>query len=214
MTRRRVAWASMVCLARQHRRGAGGDRRDDRRARERLHGQCATDRLAGARRGDAAERSTATVGGAGGERSMSSAAVRELREHRTGCDRRKRRRQHLQLRAASGDLCSERGAGGAVAHVGAQATTAQRPPIAIGDRALHLLTGHRTPLGQLGERLARFEDRLLARARRGFERDGDLRVREAAQLVHDERGALALGQVLQVGDELRQARTRLGLVLR
>src|SRR6478735_6297076 len=57
------------------------------------------------------------------------------------------------------------------------------------------------------ERSARAVHERLAGAARDVEDPADLRVRAVLQLVHDERTALPGGEVLEVGDELRDRLT-------
>src|SRR6476646_944178 len=80
----------------------------------------------------------------------------------------------------------------------------QDAAVAVGDHAAHLLTRHRATLREVEQGTARLEDRLLGRTLGDTERDRDLRVREPAQLAHDQRPTLAVAELAKVADQLRQ----------
>src|SRR5438105_119786 len=95
----------------------------------------------------------------------------------------------------------------------ADSPSAQRAPVTIRDPTENLFTCHSAPLRELGQRLARLEDRLLCAARRDFERDRDLPVGESAQLAHYQRASLAVGQLAEIGYQQREMRPLAGSVL-
>ena len=75
---------------------------------------------------------------------------------------------------------------------------------ALGDRAeldAHLVAGQQPRLGGLGERHPRADEQRLHRRHGGLHRLGDLLVGQRVDLAQQQRGALRLRQVLDVGDQ-------------
>ena len=109
--------------------------------------------------------------------------------------------------AASALLVSRsclRNVGAAVARAQVAAHGRARAAQALGDLAelvADLLAGQQPRLGRLGERHAGAHEQRLDRRHRGLHRVGDLLVGERVDLAQQQRGALRLGQVLDVGDE-------------
>jgi hypothetical protein len=166
-------------------------RGDDGRGGERLRGDVGRADLAG----------DASSGISDGPVGRSDA---DRREHASCGGRRKHRPEDQHVGAPLGNRGSECGADRTVTEVCADSPAAQHPAVAVGDDPLGLLAVHRTPLGHLHQRPPRLEDRLLGCTGRDTEGQADLRMGQAGQLPHDERAALALRQLVQVGDEHRQ----------
>ena len=68
-----------------------------------------------------------------------------------------------------------------------------------------VLTAHLARLGGLGQRDARPHEQRLHRGHRGLHRVGDLLIGERVDLAQQQSGALRLGQLVHVGDQLAEA---------
>src|SRR5689334_1724498 len=97
-------------------------------------------------------------------------------------------------------MCSEPAAAENAAVAGGKSDT--------GLVALHVATGL-----ELGEGEARLVDGLAGGALGDLERGADLRVRETAQLTHQNRATLALGEPRQVAHEVADALAHRGLAV-
>ena len=95
----------------------------------------------------------------------------------------------------------------------ADAARAQAAAVAVGDRVAHARALGRASVDGVVQRAARVEDGAAGGLVREAEGGADLVVAQAVELAHDERAALALGQRLQVVDELLEAAALLGVDL-
>ena len=107
---------------------------------------------------------------------MAGSCPDDVPEHAGESQRRKRRRESLQVCAASRDRCGEGGAVGTLAQVAAHAARPQHAPVAVGDHPAHLLTGHGATLREVEQGPASLEDRLLGGAQRETQGERDLLV--------------------------------------
>jgi hypothetical protein len=123
------------------------------------------------------------------------------RQHRSSGSRRQRRRERVQLGAPFADHELELAAASTRAHVRADLACAQHAPVAVGDCTPDGFTLHGAPLLELLKRTASLEYGLLGSAWRSRQRCGDLADGKTTQLAHDQRGALALGKAVEVGDQ-------------
>src|SRR5436305_14012495 len=130
--------------------------------------------------------------------SMTGAGAEDGPEHAGESKWRERRRDGLEVGATSRDRGGEGSTRGAVAEMAADASPAQHAPVALGDHAAHLLTGHRATLCKLEQSLASLEDSLLGGAHRESQGERDLLVREAAELAHHQRPARPVAELATV----------------
>jgi len=126
--------------------------------------------------------------------------MQRARQQDTRCRRGKRRCERAELSTAFGDRECECLASRALPQVSCHPPASKHPAVSFGDPLANVLTPHCSPLGYFGQRLARFEDRLLRGGDRGPERDRDLLVRETVQLAKQKSSTLPIGQAREILD--------------
>jgi hypothetical protein len=126
------------------------------------------------------------------------------------------RRQHGQHRrhgrALSTNLFPEGPACGAICDVAAQWRSPESRPAGQRQLLTDLLAGGRTRLALAGERLAGLVHERLHLLRADIEDRGDLAMGVRTELGQQQRGALVLGQLAEVDEQLAQVLTPLDLL--
>jgi hypothetical protein len=126
-------------------------------------------------------------------------------------DRRRDGQHEGHRRALALHLGLERRAGGADGDVTAQLGAPQRAAAQHGELLLDLAAVGVARLARAGQRLAGLEDECLDLVPAHVERHSDLVVGEGTELGEDERRALVLGELLQVGEHVAQVLAALDL---
>ena len=181
-----------------HLRGPGADRRrDEHRGRGLGRHRPPEDQARAACRAAAAARG--------------AAAAREPLHKSDRPGQSQGRRELGEILPAVDDPRPEVRAAFAVAQVSAQPAPSQHAAVALGDRPADSVALHLATLSHLLQRESGLVDELAGRLRRAVEAGGDLLEAQAAELAHDERAPLAVGQLAQVVDELAQPFDRGGV---
>jgi hypothetical protein len=127
------------------------------------------------------------------------------------CHRRKWRSDGGEIASAHRHHLVEIAAPGACLHVGAHLSPSQVAAIVRRKDTSNRVTRHVAALRHLVQSCACLEHELLRRSGACLERHADLGVVQPAQLAHHECGALPVLKLSQVGDQLPQAFSRVGI---
>ncbi len=196
--RRREAVLQLDRAACRHDRR--GEQRDDVR---RAAGEQPGRRRRSAPRRSAGRRSAATGGAArDGATTRAAAPAEQVRDH---AERPERRRQRREAARDTAHLSAELAAVVAIAHVPArEAGRAHAAVMGVDQVFANLGAGRVARLACLGEADSRPNQQRLDGRDRDAQRVGDVDIRHAAQLAHQQRRALLLREALDVGDQAAQ----------
>ena len=187
-------------------RSSGADRNRSGNRRP-LDGDRGGDRAAACDAGRAATGQGSAHRAEPARRGAAEDAAQEARRHH----RRKGRAQHPQVGAPLRDRGLESLARLAGPQMGPQPPVAEQAAVPLRQGMASRLTLHLAPPTQLPQPHTGLVDGLTGGRLGGRDRGGDLRVAQAAQLPHHEGPSLALGQLIEVGDQVAQALPGLGL---
>ena len=138
----------------------------------------------------------------GGEAAARGAvAAAEQAVQKTGRGHRRQRRERGEVVLATFDFLAEAAAARAAAQMGADVAAAGDATVAVGERLGHRLAAHLPSLIHLPQAEPRLVEGLAGDRGRGAEGGADLGEVETRQLAHDQGPALALGQLVEVGDQ-------------
>ena len=147
-------------------------------------------------------RATARAGAA--QRDDAAAADGEAEDRRLQAGGRHQRQDHRERRALSAHVALELRAGGTAVDVGAHDAAPRHPPGDGRELLADLGAWRLARRARAQQRLARLEDEGLDLLPAHAEDGRDLLVGLVAELEEDQRGALVIGQALQLGHQLAQ----------